>query len=145
MILSMRTILFICIVEAMICSSCQPVQPEGTGTSFSLNDTVVIGYHQTLSNRDENISVTFDSVLDDSRCATGAECLWAGTADVKLTFLKNNVSAPCTLGLYQLALLAGPRDTVLGYQLELISLSPEQQLNRTILPDEYSARIVVSK
>lgn len=36
-------------------------------------------------------------------------------------------------------------DTVLGYQLELINLLPYPQTNKTILPKDYSAKILVSK
>ena len=45
----------------------------------------------------ENTTVTFKAVTDDSRCPANVQCIWAGEATVSLTLTKAGVSSLATL------------------------------------------------
>jgi hypothetical protein len=42
-----------------------------------------VGQSATMS---DNFTLTFQSVVDDSRCPKGVECIWAGNASVVIKF-----------------------------------------------------------
>ncbi len=50
----------------------------------SLGEEFELAVHQTAQNSAENISVTFQGVLEDSRCPVDVTCIWAGLAKVSL-------------------------------------------------------------
>jgi hypothetical protein len=56
----------------------QESSPPKLGEEFEL------AVHQTVQISAENISVTFQEVLEDSRCPIDVTCIWAGLAEVSL-------------------------------------------------------------
>ena len=50
----------------------------------SLGEEFELAVHQTAQMTAENISVTFQWVLEDSRCPVDVTCIWAGLAKVSL-------------------------------------------------------------
>lgn len=71
-----------------------------------------------------NISLCFDSVVEDSRCPINVTCIWAGRAVAKFTFSSNNVSHPLTL-VANSSPANYSSDTVLdGYTIRFINLYP---------------------
>ena len=56
----------------------QESSPPKVGEEFEL------AVHQTAQITAENISVTFQEVLEDSRCPVDVTCIWAGLAKVSL-------------------------------------------------------------
>ena len=56
----------------------QENSPPKLGEEFEL------AVHQTVQMTAENISVTFQEVLEDSRCPVDVTCIWAGLAKVSL-------------------------------------------------------------
>ena len=56
----------------------QESSPPKVGEEFEL------AVHQTAQMTAENISVTFQEVLEDSRCPVDVTCIWAGLAKVSL-------------------------------------------------------------
>ena len=50
----------------------------------SLGEEFELAVHQTAQMTAENISVTFQEVLEDSRCPVDVTCIWAGLAKVSL-------------------------------------------------------------
>ncbi len=55
-------------------SFAQESSPPKLGEEFEL------AVHQTAQITDENISITFQEVLEDSRCPVDVTCIWAGLA-----------------------------------------------------------------
>ena len=53
---------------------------------FNYNDTVLIPVNSFVQSADKKYIIKCDSVLSDSRCPLMAECVWAGTAEVRFTF-----------------------------------------------------------
>ncbi len=59
-------------------SFAQESSPPSLGEEFEL------AVHQTAQMTAEKISVTFQEVLEDSRCPVDVTCIWAGLAKVSL-------------------------------------------------------------
>ncbi len=54
------------------------------GSPPKLGEEFELAVHQTAQISAENISVTFQEVLEDSRCPVDVTCIWAGLAKVSL-------------------------------------------------------------
>jgi len=74
------------------------------------------------------IAVTPVAVLEDSRCARGVQCVWAGR--VRLS-VRINGGAPMEVATNQPLTLAG------GRTLSLIEVYPEKRADEPIYPDQY--------
>ena len=107
------------------------------------NDTVELSYHNCLTDPENLMHICLDSVTNESRCPFGAECFWAGYAEVRFEFEKDN-SGPVFFNLATLG--AFKNDTIIdGYKFTLIDLSPWPKVGHQILQKEYKAKIIVNK
>ncbi len=48
---------------------------------------------EVKSSISSSVKVNFEEVIDDSRCPTGANCIWAGRARIKITLDPKNGEA----------------------------------------------------
>ena len=106
------------------------------GKTFELN------YKNTQYFPDRSASITLDSVLNDSRCPSGAQCVWAGNAEVRFVY-----SAGAQNSAFILNTLSNFRtDTLVnGYRIKLVRLNPYPQLGTTIKQSEYNAEVKITK
>jgi hypothetical protein len=85
------------------------------------------------------LSVSFDAVTEDSRCPSGAQCVWAGNAGIRLTL----ESADRT----QVAILNSTLDprqvSFAGYAVGYRDLTPYPATAEPHDPDAYVATIAV--
>lgn len=98
---------------------------------------------QTAVIAGEQLSVTFASVTEDSRCPTGVMCFWEGNAQIAVvvskprdepeTLLLNTNSSFPTSGTY------------FGYSVTLVHLDPYPSANRPIPQRRYRATLVVTE
>ena len=96
----------------------QPANATGTVTvTLALGQNIFVKEHQ--------LNLTFDKVLNDSRCATGVQCIWAGNATVAVTAM-TTTSRPQTLNLSIGALRGDLRQTqrFANRDITLTALSP---------------------
>jgi hypothetical protein len=101
----------------------------------------------TLNNGDcvttiEQITICFDSILNDSRCAIGANCKWEGNATGIFDFTTRE-------GInYKFELNTNtefPVDTVIeNIYILLTDLKPYPELNSEIQPKDYKANLTVA-
>ena len=107
--------------------------------SLKLNDTVTIAFHDTLHNSKEHIHLSFDSLLNDSRCPSGSNCIWAGEARVEITFSNAGDKKSFVLSTFN------PKDTTtLNYKIRLVDVMPYPDGSK-IDPGNYRIRVLVSK
>ena len=81
------------------------------------------------------LSVRFVERVEDSRCPTDTNCIWAGNAKIKIRVTANGRSQELTLdtnGQHQAA-------TAEGYSIKLISLTPAPRSNIRINRNGYVA------
>ena len=108
-----------------------------SGTDPNLGDEFVLNYGQSTSIEDQNISITFTDVGDDSRCPAGVVCVWEGNVEIFLDIDSESYSLNTSLD---------PKIIVHhGYQLELISVSPHPVYGDTITIEDYEIKIVLIK
>jgi hypothetical protein len=118
----------------LVVSSCQnitsSVDPQ-LGEEFQLR----VGEQASLDNG--NFHITFEEVLEDSRCPEGVTCVWAGNARIALVLNESEAN----LNTY----LEPQEITRSGYLVKLISVSPYPVYEQVIDREDYSAKLVVIK
>lgn len=85
------------------------------------------------------LSVRFVELVEDSRCPTDTNCIWAGNAKIKIRVSKNGRSHDLTLDTN------GPHqaDTAEGYSIKLVGLTPAPRSNIRINRNGYVATFEV--
>lgn len=87
------------------------------------------------------LAVRFVSVVEDSRCPEGANCIWAGNARIKIEVGKGREKET-----FELNTGVGAKEAVFkGYKIELLSLTPAPKENASIDRDSYVASFAVSR
>ena len=93
----------------------------------------------------DNLTLCVDSVLEDSRCPSGAVCVWEGRAVVKFSLTKENqkypfaLSTSARLGQYK-------KDTLLlGYKIELINVHPYPKTGSSTPNNKKTAEVKISR
>jgi len=109
--------------------SCEPPDQIVIGKIFSLN------LKENKSNSVEDIEISFNQVLNESRCQPDTICVWEGNAEVELSFRKDLNSETSILNTS-----LDPMETILfGYSIKLISLNfPED-------PEDYTITLIIDK
>jgi hypothetical protein len=90
----------------------------------------------------EGLAVVFESVLEDSRCPEGVDCIWSGNAKIKLRSSKQK-QTPMTIELN--TDVESKSSSYLNYEIRLIALKPRPKADRPVQQDEYRATLVVTK
>lgn len=126
--------IFSLIVLPLLILGCQnsitSVNPE-IGKTFKIN----LG--QTLEFQGADLRVTFEELLEDSRCPEGVTCVWAGNGRVSIKL--NELQA-------ELNTYLDPKSIDLsGYEIELLSLAPYPKINNEIEQEEYILEMMVTE
>ena len=109
--------------------------PPNLGEEFEL------AVHQTAQITDEKISVTFQEVLEDSRCPVDVTCIWAGLAKVPLQVTVSGQEK-------ELSLSTSPLDhsaVFENYTFWLIGVRPVPRADQTIDRSAYFVTLRVDK
>jgi Zn finger protein HypA/HybF involved in hydrogenase expression len=88
------------------------------------------------------LTVQFVSVLEDSRCPEGVDCIWAGNAKVQIKVKKTN-GAWETLEIN--SNLKPQSQKIEGYEIKLKSLTPYPKVNVKTKPETYKAVFSIQK
>jgi hypothetical protein len=91
--------------------------------------------------RNEQIKVGFSSVLEDSRCPEGVECIWAGNARIAIKISGAN-NDPIHIELN--TNIEPRRASFLRYEIKVVGLSPYPKSNSNIDKKEYTARLIIT-
>jgi hypothetical protein len=91
----------------------------------------------------QGLRITFEGVSEDSRCPTGAQCMWAGDAAATFTLEKPPAAALHktlhTNGRYE------RQAETNGLIVRLEDIKPYPKEGATIAPDDYRATLVVTR
>jgi hypothetical protein len=105
--------------------------------SDSLNITLRYGGETIINNE---LTIKFEAVLDDSRCPIDAICVWAGNGEVKLKLTLNGGNSESMV----LNTLLEPRAVKFGsYKIFLQGLNPSPMSNCPIAQEDYSINLVI--
>ncbi len=90
----------------------------------------------------EDLIVKFDSLLEDSRCPEGVNCIRAGNARIRIKSWKGN-QTPST---FEINTDEGAKSSsYLSYEIALVALKPQPKPDAKVQPNEYNAMLVVTK
>ena len=87
------------------------------------------------------VKVRFVELVEDSRCPTDTNCIWAGNAKIKVRVSKNGRSKVIELN----SLEKGKPPVFAGYSFRLTKLTPEPRTNIRINRNGYVATIEIEK
>lgn len=132
----MKTVFFI-FVFALVLAACDKENPSitfsyGHENDFKINDV----YHSN----DNAIKFTITEI-NDSRCPSDVECIWAGKADVKIK-MESPLAENFVLSTLN-NLLYTSIDTVGNYVFQLIDVSPYPISTREIKLEDYKVTLKI--
>lgn len=126
----------IIIITILLTISLVIVTSAQTGQSL----TICAGKQATA--KQIGLKVKFVEVLEDSRCPTDANCIWAGNAKIKIE-VTNKAGSKRML---ELNTNSGPKgDQFDGWAFDLESLTPAPRSAQKTDPQSYQAKITISR
>jgi hypothetical protein len=131
------TLAVIAFATSIMGQSGQPAGAAKRGEPFELK------VHEASRLADENLSVRFDGVTEDSRCPVGVQCIWAGDAAVELTVERPPASTEM-LTLHTNDRF-GRQAAYEGLVVRLVDLKPQPREGTTIAPEDYRVTLVVDR
>ena len=113
------------------------------GVKADLGQEFSLSIGQTATIEGENLQIRFEEVVEDSRCPTGATCVWEGRVSLTVEITEND--SPYRMVLIQPGLTDQyTRETYQGYQLTF-KVEPYPEVDQEIAPGEYRLLLTVSK
>ena len=101
---------------------------------------ILVGKQKQVSR--SRLTIKFVSLIEDSRCPEGTNCIHAGNARIQIEVSKRGGESET----FELNTNLGPKgDTFRGYAINLVSLAPTPKDNIRINRKGYTATFVVSK
>ncbi|GHE33622.1 hypothetical protein [Sphingobacterium griseoflavum] len=145
-VLVMRKVIMVFFVFTMLygCVSRRPIPPSDAKRQDST--TLVLKEGQTVFLEREQVNLTFNRVVEDSRCPEGVNCVWAGIGAVELTAM-GTYTRPQTFILateknakknYE------PSAVFNGYTYRLNALMPYPTQEKSSKRETYSVEISVN-
>ncbi|MBD2448656.1 hypothetical protein H6G76_16155 [Nostoc sp. FACHB-152] len=111
----------------------------------TLNTEFDLKYGQIAYLRTGGIEIKFSKVLQDSRCPSNVTCIWQGQVIIELEILQYGRK----VSTLNLTLIPGRDASAVQffnkYTVKLIDVSPYPKDGQQIFPQNYIARIVVTK
>jgi hypothetical protein len=90
----------------------------------------------------EGLSVVFESVLEDSRCPEGVDCIWSGNAKIRIRSSKQK-HAPASIELN--THIEPKLSSYLDYEIKLVALKPRPKADKPVQSNEYKAALIITK
>ncbi len=110
--------------------------------SADVNEEFFIGPGQKVEIRESGLEITFNKVIEDSRCPKGVECVWAGNGKVEITVHLPGKEP----GIQELNTNLDPNEIAAGeYKIQLLELQPFPVKSEEIMPEEYRVKLIVRK
>ncbi len=106
------------------------------GESFTL------GIGQSSEITGEDLRITFNEVIGDSRCPKNAVCIWSGVVSFQVTLTYRGTAYP--LALKQPGLTDQAEDRFFDYSLTF-RIDPYPSAGETVKPQDYQLTMTVSK
>ena len=103
--------------------------------------TVNVKIHQETVDRKTGLRIKFVELVEDSRCPTDTNCVWAGNAKIKIRVRSSRGQAR-TLTLN--STLQPQTVSYAGYEFKLTGLTPQPRSNIRINRNGYRATLEVT-
>jgi hypothetical protein len=110
--------------------------------SVGIGETFTIGVGDSARISNEDMEITFNEVIGDSRCPQNVTCVWEGVASSKVTIAYLGVNY--VLALNEPGLTDQAKETFRNYTLTY-SLNPYPREGESIAANDYRLTMTVSK
>ena len=134
----------------VLCSMCALAGPADAGLHRKaprggavLGREFKVRYGQQVMVKGENLRVSFDAMLEDSRCPTGVTCVWAGDAKVRIGARQTKGEA-VDLELHTNSQFA-QTGTYQQYTIKLVALDPYPKADVEKAQKDYVATLLITK
>ena len=108
----------------------------------ALPDTVDLAFQDTLFLNAGREWLTFDSLAHDSRCPTGATCVWEGNAKIGLSLFQDDERHAFALNTHT----RYQTDTTLAtFSISVLDLTPYPHVDSTYKAEQYAVQIFVDR
>lgn len=109
-------------------------------TQAQTSVTVGVGKQKTATT--DKIKIKFLSLVEDSRCPTDANCVWAGNAKIKVLITNRRGKSET----FEINTNTGAKGAVFGgWAINLVSLSPAPKTNIRINRNGYTATFEIKR
>ena len=128
---STKVVMLMLMALLAACRSSAPPAPDGADQQAqeAIDDTVLVSLHDDVRVVAAGLVISFDSVLSDSRCPRDVQCVWGGSARVRLTIAQDAGAG----GTWELESGQDPRSAPVGaYVVTLQDLEPQAETGREI-------------
>ena len=110
--------------------------------TVGLGENFTIGIGKSARITGEDMVITFDEVIGDSRCPQNVTCVWAGVASMRVTIIRQNVNY--SMALNESGLAEQSQADFIDYTLTY-SLNPYPIAGKEISSKEYRLTMTVTK
>ena len=107
-----------------------------------IGETFTIGIGQTAQITDEDMVITFNEIIGDSRCPKGVTCIWAGVVSARVTIDYKGDSYP--LALNQPGLTSPVTEVFFNYTLTY-DISPYPTAGEALSDKDYRLTVTLTK
>ncbi len=115
---------------------------QAKNKNVKLNREFALAAKEKAAIKTDKLTIEFVSVLEDSRCPVGVDCVWAGNAKVQIKISKGKAAAQ----IFELNTGLEPKIiTFQGYRIELVSLNPVPKANADTSKIKHAASFIVRK
>lgn len=130
-------LLFLSLVLTLVFGNFVPaVNAQGDAQKISVR----VGKQKKASR--SKLVVKFVELVEDSRCAEGAKCVWAGNAKIKVSVKQNGGEAE----FFEMNTNLGAKGATYGaYAIYLVNLTPVPNANVRINRNAYTATFSISE
>lgn len=135
----LRHLLIFAVILFITLTGCSNDQSDVT---VGLGETFTIGVGKSARITGEEMIVTFDEVIDDSRCPQNVTCVWEGIASSRVTI--NYQDKDHTLVVDQPGLTEQAEKPFFHYKLTY-SLNPYPREGEEIPPKEYLLTLIITR
>lgn len=136
-------VMWVFIVIALFNGCIQTAQPSSYDVAAYLDKPFDLKVNETAFIKQENMSITFVDIIEDSRCPMGAVCVWEGRVIAKVNIVKDSKQ----WNDVELIMRPGHREfkVIDGYKITLINVEPYPKVKEKIDLSEYVITLVVSQ
>jgi len=110
--------------------------------TVGLGETFTIGVGQSAQITGEDMMITFNGVIGDSRCPQNVTCVWEGVASSNITIVYQGNDY--TVVLNSPGITERATDTFIDYTLTY-NLNPYPREGEEISPNEYRLNMTLTK
>jgi hypothetical protein len=126
---------------ALFCAACRSPATTiqgGSSQNVQVADSLQLDYGKHVLVSGTTLAVTFDSLVQDSRCPTDVQCVWAGDLVVNVVVEQTAAASPMGMAdTIRLSTATGRSQVTYGHRFDLIAERPPHRSTETIPPEQY--------